>query len=154
MAKTESPTSVAVDACVLINWATGKGTYLSEIDSLFHESDRGQVRLFGSTMLYVECLGNSANEQFDQARENTILSLLDNPERFTMVALSRAAGMVARDLRREYGLRGADSVHLACAIFARVEIFMTIDAGFPIGQVVRGVRVDHPRPITGTEVLS
>ena len=55
-------------------------------------------------------------------------------------------------LRQEYGkhhvgskpFRSADALHLAAALRARCDYFMTHDQGFPIGMTVEGMEVSRP----------
>jgi hypothetical protein len=46
---------------------------------------------------------------------------------FTSVAFDDAAVEPFRRLRKDFGLRGSDSMHLACAAAARTDLFLTGD---------------------------
>ena len=85
--------------------------------------------------------------------ENRIFSVLRNPETITLIQTSVQVGMIARDLRRQFRLKTPDAVHVASAVFAQVDAFMTTDERLPIGQVVRGVPVRLPESLTGKLVL-
>ena len=154
MATSSPARKVAVDSGVVIARVTGdRPEHADGIAALFHEIDSGKVELYGSTLLLVEVLDGGFKDPFDQTKENQILAVLDNPNVIRLVQGSRQAAMTARALRREYNLKVADSMHLASAIFAGIDKFMTIDDGFPIGKTVRGVEVCYPDSAYGTPVL-
>lgn len=147
---------VVVDSCVLICRLTGKETkYEDGITSLFHEVDSNQVELFGSMLLLTEVYGGGFKEAPDLAKENRVLTALNNPNLITLAQVTRQVATIARDLRRTYNkLKSADSVHLATAIAVEAGYFVTIDEDdFPIGQRVQGTLVMLPDSVLGTPVL-
>lgn len=153
MATTE-PKKVAVDSGLLIARVIGdRPDHAAGIASLFHEVDTNKVKLFGSTLLFPEVLGGGYDDPVDAAKENAIFSVLDNPSVLTLVQVTRQVAVIARDLRRELHLQTPDAAHLASAIFAGVDIFMTIDEDFHVGTTVRGTRIELPGSALGEEVL-
>ena len=154
MAKTE-PKKVAIDSVLLIARIIGdRPEYAHGIDSLFHEVDSNKVKLFGSTLLFPEVLGGGYDDPIDPIKENQIFSVLDNPSVITMVQVTRQVAVLARELRRELRLKAPDATHLASAVFAGVDIFMTADKNdFKIGTTVQGVQIALPGSAFGEEVL-
>jgi predicted nucleic acid-binding protein len=147
---------VAVDSCLVICRIIGdRPEYTSGIASLFHEVDTGEVVLFGSTLLLTEVVGGGFADPPDLAKENQIRMILENPKTITLVQVTRQVALIARDLRASHRLKTPDAIHLASAIFADVDIFMTTDKkDFPIGETVHGVEVSLPRSAWGNEILS
>jgi predicted nucleic acid-binding protein len=155
VATTDRRVKVAVDSCVIIARITGDLPDMQPgIDSLFHEVDLRLVRLYGSTLLVPEVLGGGFADPPDLARENAIRGILDNPNVLTPVQVTRQVAWIARELRRELHLKTPDAAHLASAVYAGADWFMTTDADdFPIGSVVRGVRISLPDSVSGATVL-
>ena len=146
---------VCLDSSVVISHLTGDHPeHAAGISGLLHDSDTGKVQLFGSTLLLVEVLGGGFSAPVDPVMENRILRLLRDPDTMTLVPTSVQVGLLSRELRREFRLESPDAIHLASAVFAGVDFFMTLDADdFPIGQEVRGVHVQLPQSPSGTLVL-
>lgn len=140
---------------MVISYLVGnRPEHAAALAGLFHDSDTGKVQLFGSTLLLVEVLGGGFGTPVDQELENRILRILRDPATMTLVPLSVQVGMLARELSRDLRLKAPDATHLASAVFAGVDRFMTFDAkDFPMGSEVRGVRVELPASPSGTLVL-
>ena len=69
---------------------------------------------------------------------------------------SRALAIRARQLGRDYApLKGADAVHLACAIVARAEVLFAKDGDFAkvFGQSIDGTMVLPPDQLPGQQIL-
>lgn len=157
MARSSKPPlhRVCLDSSVVISYLVGdRPEHLPGMAGLFHDSDTGKVQLFGSTLLLAEVLGGGFSSAVDPEVENQTLRILRDPATMTLVPVSVQVGMLARELRREFRLETPDATHLASAVFAGVDSFMTLDTkDFPVGQVVRGVRVELPASPSGTLVL-
>jgi len=154
VARNDKP-RIAVDSGIVISHVIGDlPQHAGGIRSLFHEVDTDQVLLYGSTLLLVEVLGGRFKKPPDSAKENQILSLLENPQVVTLAQVTRQVAMTARDFRRKYHLKSPDAIHLATAVFVGADAFMTTDADdFPIGGTVNGVKILLPASALGAEVL-
>ena len=153
MAKIEK-LRVAIDSCTIISHLiNNQPKHSAGLQSLFHEVDQEKVALLGSVVLLTEVLGGGFNDPPDLAKENQIRAILENPKVITLAQVTRQVAIAARDLRPMYKLKVADSLHLATAIFVSADFFMTVDEDFPIGHVVRGVKVVHPGSALGADVL-
>lgn len=155
MAKSDIKPRIAVDSGTVISRIIGDlPQHAAGIESLFHEVDCDKVRLIGSTLLLTEVLGGGFSEPPDPAKENQILSLLENPRVITLAQVTRQVAMTARDLRRKYHLKSPDAIHLATAVFVGADSFMTTDEDdFPVGETVNGVRILLPASALGADVL-
>ena len=150
MAKDKSqPARVGIDSCVVLAYLIGDQPRHGEgIRQLFFDVEAKEVRLYGSTLLLAEVLGGGFKAKIDPVMERRIDALLQNPDALTLVSAGVQVGLFARQFRREYGLKVADAIHLASAVFARVDVFVTTnDKDFPIGDSVQGVQVDYPRSL-------
>lgn len=154
MAKTDTRPRVAIDSNFVIAHVTGdRPEHAAGIASVLHEVDAQKIRLYGSTILITEVLGGCFDDPPDLAKENAIRAILENPSVITLAQVSRQVAQVARDLRPQYRLKVADSLHLATAVTLGVDAFMTMDDAFPIGQTVKGVRVTYPESALGANIL-
>lgn len=155
MAKSEKKPRVAVDSGLVISHVIGDlPQHANGIQSLFHEVDSSRVLLYGSTLLLTEVLGGSFQEPPNPAKENQILSLLENPNVITLAQVTRQVAMTAREFRRRFRLKSPDAIHLATAVFVGANAFMTTDEDdFPIGDTVHGVKVLLPGSALGADVL-
>lgn len=77
------------------------------------------------------------------ARRREILQLLESAE-VELIDVTAVVARKAADLRRQYGLKTWDAVHLATAIAARADVLMMRDDKFPADTVVDGVYVTKP----------
>lgn len=111
-------------------------------DSLFRAAARGDVRLIASWLLRVE-LSKPPAAAVDQSVRDAIDRILDN-EQIVWVELDRFASIEALEIARDYGLSGADAVHLATAVRNDADFFMSLDRKFPYGQVVKRTVVTKP----------
>lgn len=155
MARNDKKPRVAVDSGLVISHLIGDlPQHADGIQSLFHEVDLHKVVLCGSTLLLAEVLGGGFNQPPDLAKENQILSLLDNPNVITLAQVTRQVAMQAREFRREFHLKSPDAIHLATAVFVGADCFMTTDEDdFPIGDTVKGVQILLPRSALGADIL-
>lgn len=154
MAKTRPTPRVCIDSSVVIAYLNGdQPQHTDGIASLFHDARAKRVQLLGSTLLLAEVMGGGYDATPDLAMDNRIFGILRNPETITLIQASLQVGMIARDLRRELRLKTPDAIHVASAIFAGVDAFMTTDERLPVGKVIKGVPVRFPESPSGNLVL-
>lgn len=152
---TTEAVKVCVDSCVVLAYLLGDQPQHAEgIRQLFYDVEAKKARLYGSILLLAEVLGGSAKGPTDPRMDERVGALLLNPASITLIQAGVQVGMVARGLRREFGLKVADSLHLASAVVAKVEVFSTTNSkDFPMGRTVQGVLVDFPRSPSGNGYL-
>lgn len=105
--------------------------------------DIGTLTLFISALSLVEVRGWKRGEPYPADKDARVLAKLDTPQ-FVQVEFGRAVALKARTYTHRYGLTNYDAIHLASAVQAHAEVFMTFDGGFPRRQTVEGVWVDEP----------
>lgn len=110
----------AFDADVLIYAATDGHELGARVLPLLESDD---VRV-GSTLLLPELLSKPLREGW----EDDVISLGEVLGRLTLVPCTEATGELAAILGAKYGLRAADAVHLATAVDAGADRFITNNA--------------------------
>ena len=80
-----------------------------------------QGRRVGSVLLLPELLSKPLRQK-DEAQTRVLRAYL---QRLTLLAADRAVGALAAQLGAAYGLKAADAVHLATAVHAGAEQFLT-----------------------------
>ena len=95
----------------------------------FRDARDGKVDILTSTLTRVEVLDTEENltKPVPQRIRDQVISMFDEPY-ITSILLDPARSSEARDLRWEYQwLKTADAVHIASAIYAKVDIMHTYD---------------------------
>lgn len=149
----DTPASVYLDSCTFIHVLNRTVGY-EPIEQLLQLADAGRVAVMVSPVSLSEVRGGPYRSgTFDAVKDARALALVDNP-RFVLVEYDRTIALKSRDLAVQFGLKPADAVHLASAVVAGAEVFMTCDKGFPRGQLVEQVWVDEPYPYGGPNLFS
>lgn len=146
---------VVIDSCTLISRSTGKPPEFQQgIQNLFDDVDRGRVELWGSTILYVEVLGEPYKNLPNPAKDGELLDFLSNAQTIRMLQVNRQVALIARELRIQYKKHSLDCIHLATAVYLRADYFMSTDSDFlPFGAGVEGVKIQLPDSPLGTSTL-
>lgn len=152
MARPDRPGSAALDASAVIDYIKGEN-HSHAVSEILRAAELGQLQLVGATILIAEVRSGPRSEPADPAVDHRILTLLQDP-RWLYVELDTTVGLQARKLGQELGLKPADAIHLASAVAAEAEVFLTGDRRFPIGAEVEGVWVDHPYQPGGPDLFT
>lgn len=128
-------TLIAFDSDVLI-YAASPAHHLGQSVARLFASAIGEVGI-GSVMLLPEIL-TKPMRQGSQAELDVLVSLLS---RLTLLPCNESTTRLALALGAKYGLRTADSVHLATAVEAGADAFLTNNTR------------DFPRTISEVEVV-
>lgn len=128
----------AFDADVLIYAAVDDHVLGARVAALFADADAGGAVGTGSVLLLPEVLAKPMRDDPESDEVEALLSLLS---RLELRALDEATGRLALALSVSHGLRAADATHLATAIAAGADRFLTNN------------RKDFPQTITDIEVL-
>lgn len=126
----------AFDADVLIYAATADHPAGSRVAALF--AGDGDVVGVGSVLLLPEVLSKPMREDPDSDETAALLSLLS---RLELHPLDEPTARLALALSISYGLRAADAAHLATAVAAGADRFLTNN------------RKDFPATITEVDVV-
>jgi predicted nucleic acid-binding protein len=153
---------VYVDTCVYLDLITrnedphgdtGEPRWQSA-RSLFEAVDRGAIRLVASPLIEAEVLCNGRTQGRRERSERVAARLhtwFTSPETL-WVDIDRFVAREAARISEQYGslhegprrFSAADALHLAAAVRANADYFMTHDRGYPVKQNIEGVRVQRP----------
>ncbi|MCK0113360.1 PIN domain-containing protein [Ornithinimicrobium sp. F0845] len=128
----------AFDADVLIYAAAADHELGSRVAALFADPDEAGVAGTGSVLLLPEVL---AKPMRDDPESEEVAGLLGLLSRLELRALDEATGRLALALAVRHGLRAADAAHLATAVAAGADRFLTNN------------RKDFPQTITEIDVV-
>ncbi|MFU8849418.1 type II toxin-antitoxin system VapC family toxin [Micromonospora sp. SL1-18] len=106
-------------------------------------AEAGKLTVAISTFSYVEVRGYGNNDPYPPDRDRQVIELLDSPH-IVRVEFSRRVALRARRLGYEHRLKGFDAAHLASAVEAAVDVFMSTDTDFGRVRRIEGVWVDKP----------
>lgn len=153
MGRPDKIESALLDASALLGVVQGEEEFAC-LKSLLAAVDRGSVKLVESTAILTEVLPRHARDTDAHARAREgIRALLESPET-QLVDVSTAVARKAGDLRAKHaGLKTWDSIHLATAILARVDLLIVRDGKFPLGTY-EGVYVSRPFDIDEDKLFS
>lgn len=115
---------VYLDANIWIYFLDGNSEFGEKSKKLFTHLDSTGTEVCFSALNFTEILGSKAksDEQIAQTWEFVLGSELLSLEMITPITALKAA-----ELRRKYGIRTADALHLATAITHNCEKFYTND---------------------------
>ena len=129
--------STAFDADVLIYAAVPGHPIGARVAALFADAPAGAVGV-GSTLLLPEVLTKPLRLDPDSTETATLLSLLS---RLELLPLDEATARLATSLGAFYAMRAADAAHLATAVAAGADRFLTNN------------RKDFPPTITEIDIV-
>jgi predicted nucleic acid-binding protein len=148
VARPDHPRSVYLDSCCYIDWAEGKDS-CAEVVTWLRAAHSGKVKIIASTAMFAEARA-TGNGRPDPAAEKRIRALLQEPY-VALVDVTRRVGLLSRDLAVERPkVKGMDALHLATAIDASAEVFLSRDLkAFSTGELYRGVWIETPYEFGG-----
>lgn len=138
----DNPRSVYLDSTFLITHFAGQ-TGVEVTREVMRLGERGQLRLWICAVSLVEVRGQSRTAVVDPLVEQDIRATVLGPH-LLKVDLHEAVMLRARGYVLQRRMGNYDAIHLAAAVEAGVDVLMTSDKGFPLGQAVDGVWVDEP----------
>lgn len=152
MATPDKIESALLDASSLLGVVQGEEEFAC-LKSLLTAVDRGSIKLVESTAVLAEVLPSHARdtEAHKRARE-AVRALLESPDT-QLVDVSTVIARMAGDLRAKFALKTWDSIHLATAVLARVDVLIVRDHKFPFGDF-EGVHISRPFDIDGDKLFS
>lgn len=113
---------------------------------------RGEVRLVESTAILAEVLPRHATDTDAHIRARAGIRTLLESRETQLVDVSTLVARKAGELRAQYGLKTWDSIHLATAALARVDVLVVRDSRFPFGDY-EGVHISRPFDIDDDKLV-
>jgi predicted nucleic acid-binding protein len=109
---------------------------------LLHAAEHDRLRLVTSVLTLMEVLVVPKREGQEQLCHR-YRELFASFPRLTVLSIDPAIAEVASDLRATYTLRTPDALHLATAIVAGAEAFVTEDRRLSSISAIRVISIDH-----------
>lgn len=128
---------IAFDADVLIYAAVDRHPLGARVAALFTDETIDRV---GSVLLLAEVLAKPMRQDAASAEVTSLVGLLS---RVTLCPLDEAAGRMALALAVSYRLRAADATHLATAVVAGADQFVTNNRK-DFSQTISEIAVVYP----------
>ncbi|MFB8072784.1 type II toxin-antitoxin system VapC family toxin [Streptomyces californicus] len=152
MGKADAVRPVYLDANCFIDWAQGAETALA-VQSWIQAAAQGKVQLLTSTLTLAEARGDGRALDVEERRQRIRKVLLDPC--INLVEVTRRVGLIANDITVDRPrIRGADAAHLACAIYAQADVFLTRNfRDFASGDVYKGVKFLLPYTYGGDKLF-
>lgn len=148
MAKLDPAPRVYLDSCCFIAWAQGEDSGPA-IESWLIAAKRGNAQLLTSPLTFAEARGKGDAQESEERRKR-IRQLLQEPY-VILVDITRQVGLLSNTIAAQRPkIKGADAIHMACAVFGKAAQFMTLNKrDFVPGDIVRGVQIVEPSKFGG-----
>lgn len=122
---------VGLDTSVFIYYVQGHSTFGSPAKEIIHQLAAGNMQTVTSVLTITELLayrgrGRMRPKNLKKLRKRTLEKFLEYPN-VSVVDVSTTIAVEAGRIRQEHGIRLPDAVHLATAITAGAESFITND---------------------------
>lgn len=152
MARPDKIESALLDASSLLGVVQGEEEFAC-LKPLLAAVDRGAIKLVESTAILAEVLPHHARDTdtHKRAREG-VRALLQSPDT-QLVDVTTVVARKAGDLRAQFGLKTWDSIHLATAVLAHVNVLIVRDHKFPFGDY-EGVHISRPFDVDEDKLFS
>lgn len=131
-----------LDSCIFIDVIKRNPGLWPDSYKLLLAVERRDIRLVASTLVLAEVSCAGLRTQ-NPAVTNVVDSYLDRVQT-SWAEVDLFTVRKARELSAQYGVAGADAVHLATAVRLEATFFVSRDRKFPYGQTVEGCNVVRP----------
>lgn len=139
------PPRFYLDSNVYLAWLRGEEGRVDTARELLTAGEEHRLAIVASTLVYAEVCGHGDVRSADAEGVDAKIRTFFERGFLRWVEVDLPTARHARTLSRQYGLRGADAIHLSSAIRVKAGRFMTWDAkDFPLGQVIEGVAIQEP----------
>ena len=102
-----------------------------------------------SPYTYAECYKRRQGSRLAPDSQDLVLEYLNNDECFDLIEVDRTIGIKANSLCRTYGIMPTDAIHVACALSAGCDKFLTWDEKLAKAKIP-GLSIEAPRIIGQT----
>lgn len=117
-----------MDSAPLIYYVEEHPTYLAKMDVVIAEVEQRPLMALSSVITLTEILTRPLKEQ-NKLLEQEYRDILLNSDTFNLLVVSSQIADSAADLRSRYNLRTPDALHVASALDANCDAFLTNDRG-------------------------
>lgn len=117
-----------VETAPLIYYVEENPTYLAKMDAIIAAIEHTPIAAVSSVITLTEVLTQPL-KQANQKLEQEYRDILLNSAEFSLMAVTVQIAEAAADLRSRYNIRTPDALHLATALGAGCDAFLTNDLG-------------------------
>lgn len=103
--------------------------------------DAGRISAFSSEIALTECLIKPIRDGA-QIRIQTVMRFFDDEQTLPLVPTDRSVLLKAAELRALDYLHLPDAIHVACAMKARCEVFVSADRRIRVPKAMRRISFD------------
>ena len=139
-----------MESSVFISWINGesiKGTDCKKtVSHILNLAKQGLYKIVTSSWTLAEVYKRKSEPILDDKNSRAILKFFEH-DYIEIIELTRTRGEEAHMLAREFGLKPTDSVHLACALRAKCDVFLTFDPDFDSVKKDPRIRIEVPQII-------
>lgn len=118
---------ITLDTSIWIYHAEKNSNYFDITDRLLHDIENRRVKAVFSVVGLTELLIKPKRLN-DQKIVDAYMAILSQYENLKIVDVDRIIAEEAAELRAKYNLRTPDAIHLATAIVAKADVFITNDS--------------------------
>jgi predicted nucleic acid-binding protein len=133
---------VGLDTMVFIYAFEDHPVYQSLLRPLFRAVERGDLEAVTSTLTLAECLAQPYRKK-DMALVARYKVLFRNFPHLAVLPLNEEIAERTAVLRARYALRTPDAIQMATASIAKVDVFLTNDAGLPFVEDLNVLLLDR-----------
>jgi predicted nucleic acid-binding protein len=128
----------------VVNKETVKGVNRGQIGyHVLRQAEQGLFKVGVCPYTYAECFKMRRGDRQSDQSQDLIIEYLSNYDVFHLVDVDRSIGKHANSLSRTYGIMPTDAIHVACALRAGCDKFLTWDEDLPkLG--IPGIDVEEP----------
>ena len=115
-----------IETAPLIYYVEEKPTYVTKMDAIIDAVDQTSIAAISSVILLTEVLSQPI-KLGNTALERQYRNILLHSGGFSLLPVTKQIAEFAADLRARYNLRTPDALHVATAIIAGCDAFLTND---------------------------
>ena len=131
-----------VETSPFIYYTEKRPGYVDKARAIFRYLDEGRLSVITSTIALSETLVKPIREH-DEALVNAYSELFESTAGLSMMPVSAAVARLSAQLRAHYELKTPDALHLATALEAHCDAFLTNDKGFKRVSELRVLVLDE-----------
>lgn len=117
-----------IETAPLIYYVEAHPDYIARMDTIIDAVENQPIRAFSSVITLTEVLTQPLKTG-NRILEQEYRDILVNSGGYQLIPTSVRVAESAADLRARYNLRTPDALHIASAILARCDAFLTNDSG-------------------------
>jgi predicted nucleic acid-binding protein len=132
---------LGVETAPFIYYTESRPIYFDKMSTIFQRMNQGQFEILCSVITLSETL-NKPMKANDQMLVSVYNSLFEDTYGLTLFSVNKTIARKAAELRAKYGLKTPDALHVATALEAGCQAFLTNDMGLKRVSEIRVLVLD------------